>query len=83
MGTADKDYFLDANREVTTDEEQAAFVLIRAGQNIPKEMADQYGIGKVAQTEEAAETPVTEKSEKSAKPSADKSAKPTENKGVK
>lgn len=75
MGTADKDYFLDENRELTTDEGEAAYVLIRAGQEIPKEMADKYGIGKVAQPAEAkakAEAPATNKAEK-----------PRKNKGVK
>lgn len=81
-GVADQDYFLDANRELTTDPDQAAFLLIREGQDVPKEMADKYGIGKVAQTDEkaAAEEPVLEKA---AKPSANKSKKPTQNKGVK
>ena len=81
MGHADKDYFLDERRELTTDTEKAAYVLIRKGQNVPKEMADKYGIGKVAQTEEAVvEVPVEEKA---TKPASNKSAKPTENKGVK
>jgi hypothetical protein len=65
MGVADKDYFLDDAGNVTADEEKAAFVLIRAGQDIPKEMADKYGIGKVAQTEEAtADETVEEKAAK-------------------
>lgn len=81
MGIADRDYFLDENRELTTDEDKAAYRLINKGQEIPKDMADKYGIGKVAQTEVAADDAVSDK--KSAKPSADKSAKPTKNKGVK
>lgn len=86
MGKADKDHFLDAEGNVTTDENEAAFLLIREGQDIPKEMADKYGIGKVAQegeqaaAEDSSESTVTEKA---AKPSANKSKKPTENKGVK
>ncbi len=87
MGKADKDYFLDEHRQLTDDEAKAAFVLIRKGQEVPKEMADKYGIGKVAQPEEvAAEDTVTEgdskekTSEKAAKPSANKSAAPAENK---
>ena len=86
MGKADKDHFLDASRELTDDPEKAAFLLIREGQEIPKEMADKYGIGKVAQegeqaaAEDSSESTVTEKA---AKPSANKSKKPTENKGVK
>ena len=78
MGKADKDYFLDENRELTDDEEKAAFVLIRKGQDIPKEIADKYGIGKVAQPEEAAGEEHAVK--RAAKPTANKSAKPTEDK---
>ena len=80
MGTADKDYYLDENRQLTDDAEKGAFLLIRQGQEIPKEMADEYGIGKVAQTVEEDGAPVEEKA---AKPSANKSAAPTKNKGVK
>jgi hypothetical protein len=80
MKTADKDYFLDADRNLVDDADSAAFVLIREGQEIPPDMAEQYGLGKVAQPEETAET---ETVEKSAKPSANKSAKPAQNKGVK
>lgn len=77
VGTADQDYFLDANRELTTDEEKAAFLLIREGQNVPKEMADKYGIGKVAQPDEKAESkPV----KKAAKSSENKAEKPAEDK---
>lgn len=76
MGIADKDYFLDEHRQLTTDEAKAAFVLIRKGQEIPKEMADKYGIGK---TKEKQDAPPAE-SVKAAKPSADKSVKPTEDK---
>lgn len=75
MGTADKTYYLDENRELTTDQEKAAFVLINKGQDVPKEMADKYGIGKVAPEEET--------EEKAAKPSANKKATPSKNKGVK
>jgi hypothetical protein len=46
MGVANKTYYLDQNRELTEDQSKAAFVLINEGQEIPKEMADQYGIGK-------------------------------------
>lgn len=74
MGTADKDYFLDENREVTTDEEKAAFVLIRKGQDIPKEMADKYGIGK----EKTAEKGGKPASNKAKKPSADKASETEE-----
>lgn len=74
MGTADQDYFLDDKGEVTTDTEKAAILLIRKGQDIPKDMADAFGIGKVAQQEEG---------EKLAEKPANKLAKPTKNKGVK
>lgn len=80
MGIADRDYYLDENRELTTDADKAAFRLINKGQDVPKEMADKYGIGKVAQPEKAAADAVDEKA---AKPTVNKSVKPTKNKGVK
>jgi hypothetical protein len=76
VGTADKDYFLDAEGNVTTDEEAAHQLLIREGQDVPKEMADKYGIGKVAQTEEETAEPV----KKAAKSSENKAEKAAENK---
>jgi hypothetical protein len=79
VGTADQDYFLDIEGNVTTDTEKAHQLLIRAGQEIPKQMADDYGIGKVAQKDEKAEKETV----KSAKPSANKAEKAAENKGVK
>lgn len=75
MGTADKDYFLDENRELTTDEEKAAFLLIRKGQDVPKEMADKYGIGKVAQPDEEAGGETVKKPARTSK-----KAEPAENK---
>lgn len=85
MAVADKTYYLDENKELTTDQEQAAFVLINKGQEIPRDMADKYGIGKVAQEGEtdAAEGDESSVEEKAAQPSANKSKKPTENKGAK
>lgn len=81
MGTADKDYFLDEDRKVTTDTEKAAIVLIRKGQNIPKEMADKYGIGKEKpNTAEKAAEKALESKEKGSGPSEDKSATPTADK---
>lgn len=77
MGKADKDYFLDEDLKLTTSDGKAAFVLIRKGQEISKEMADKYGIGKESKPAEAAAKPVEEKS---ATPEANKSAAPTENK---
>lgn len=76
---ADKDYFLDTEGNVTTDTEEAHQLLIREGQEIPKEMADKYGIGKVAQPEDAAEKPV----QKAAKSTENKAEKSTENKSAK
>lgn len=73
MGIADKDYFLDENRELTDDEGKAATLLIRKGQEVPKEMADKYGIGKVAPEGEAGK-------EKAAKASDNKKATPSKNK---
>lgn len=51
MGTADKTYYLDAGGNLTEDSQKGATILINEGQEIPKEMADKYGIGKVAQPE--------------------------------
>jgi len=76
VGTADKDYFLDVEGNVVTDEETAHQLLIRKGQEIPKEMADRYGIGKVAQPEAKAD----EKTVKKAKATENKAEKPTEDK---
>lgn len=74
---ADKNYFLDAEGNLTTDEEAAATRLINQGQEVPKHMADKYGIGKVAQ--EAAEAEVEEKPA----PAENKAKQPTKNKGAK
>lgn len=76
MGTADKDYFLDEYRQLTTDEAKAAFVLLRKGQNIPKEMADKYGIRKEKEKSEPKAKAVHEN--KSVKPKSDKADKPEE-----
>ena len=82
--TADQDYFLDDKRELTTDEGKAALLLIRKGQEVPQEMADKYGIGKVAQKDEAtADTVTDDESEKAAEPSANKAKSPGKNKGAK
>lgn len=72
MGIADKDYFLDENKQLTDKEDKAAFVLIRKGQEIPKDMADKYGIGKPRNLGAGGA--------KAANPSANKAAKPAENK---
>lgn len=52
---ADKDYFLDEQGNLTDDDQKAATVLIRKGQEIPADMAEKYDFGKVAQDEEAAD----------------------------
>lgn len=75
MGTADKDYFLTLDGKVTTNDEKAHSVLIREGQEIPKEMADKYGIGK-----KAADKPASDDAKKAPAPSKNKSATPAENK---
>lgn len=74
------------NGEVTTDETEAATLLIRKGQDVPKEMADKYGIGKVAQ-EAGPEAAASEKktdsktvSEKAAAPAKNKAKAPAKNK---
>lgn len=93
MGVANKTYYLDENRELTEDQSKAAFVLINEGQEIPKEMADQYGIGKdtgsaskVAQADATATTDGATAADeaagapKSTKSSANKAARPAKNK---
>jgi hypothetical protein len=44
MGIADRTYYLDKDRQLTADPDKAAFVLVNKGQQIPKEMAAEYGI---------------------------------------
>lgn len=73
-GVADQDYFLDGNGELTTDENESAFLLIRKGQDVPNDVAEKYGIGKVAQDEPEV---------KADAPSKNKKATPSKNKGVK
>lgn len=77
---ADKDYYLDKDRKLTDDPEKGAFHLIREGQEIPKEMADEYGIGKrkTAAADESAENAGDGK--KASGPTANKSAKAKDNK---
>lgn len=54
MQIADKNYFLDAEGSLTTDEEKAAIRLINKGQEIPADMAAKYDFGgKVAQKDAA------------------------------
>ncbi len=43
---ADRDYFLDANRQLTTDPDKAAYWLVRKGIEIPPEVSEKYGIGR-------------------------------------
>lgn len=73
---ADRHYWLDKDGNVTTDEAKSHLWLVREGSPISKEIADKYGIGKVAQEGEPVKA-------KSAKPSENKVKKPSENKGVK
>lgn len=83
MGTADKTYYLDDDGKVTTDEEKAAVVLINKGQEIPKEMADQYGIGKGKSAKAASETDSDESAdegEKASGPKSNKAASPKKDK---
>ena len=77
---ADRDYDLDAEGNLTDDPSTAATHLIRKGQEVPKEMADKYGIGKVAQEAEELEDLTVIKS---VKPTANKRQGPKSNKGAK
>lgn len=79
MGTANTTYYLDKDGKVTTDPQKAATILINEGQEIPKEMADKYGIGKAAGESPAAST-ATDTAQKAEKPKANKAKKPAENK---
>lgn len=88
MGTADKDYFLDGDGKVTTDQDAAATLLIRKGQDIPADMAEQYGIGKSSKAKATAEGTVpetdaataTDSTEKASRAKSNKAAKPASNK---
>lgn len=82
---ADKDYFLDEEGNVTDNEEKAATLLVRAGQEMSKEVADKVGAmpDKVAQDEADKVPGESIAEEKAAKPSSNKSAAPTKNKGAK
>lgn len=79
---ADKDYFLDKDQQLTEDEAQAAFLLVREGQEVSKETAERYGLGKVAPAGEEGETVADESDAKSKKPAENKSKKPNENKSA-
>jgi hypothetical protein len=87
MGQANQDYFLDADGNVTTDEQEAATLLIRKGQDVSKDMADKYGdalSGKVARQSVADEADAEDApDEKAATKSANKKASPSKNKGAK
>jgi hypothetical protein len=50
---ADKDYFLDENDKLAKTEKDAAFLLVRKGQEISAETAKKYGIGAETKTETA------------------------------
>jgi hypothetical protein len=47
---ADKDYFLDDKEKLAKSETDAAFLLVRKGQEIPADVAKKYGIGEKAET---------------------------------
>lgn len=75
MQIADKNYFLDAEGKLTTNEEDARIRLINEGQEIPAEMAAEYDFGgKVAQ-KDAAPAPEAADAEAPAKASAKKTSK--------
>lgn len=81
VAVADQDYFLDTDRNVTTDKHQSAMLLIRKGQNISREMAETYGIPTAstakAEPEKVAQTDVEDKTET---PKKTKKPTPSENK---
>lgn len=70
--TADKDYFLDKDGNIAQDEASAATLLIRQGQEMSKEQAEQIGSQSTSSQPEDAEG---EKSDSA--PKANKSAAPT------
>lgn len=92
MGIADKTYYLDAEGNLTEDPVKAATILINEGQEIPKEMAEKYSIGKVAQPDGEARQTDTAKAKtettadavagdpKASKPAANKATKPAKDK---
>lgn len=85
---AEKDYFLDKEGNLAQSEEDAAFLLVREGQEMTAEQVEKIGSapdsGKVAQEGDAAEADDVEaESAKAAKPASNKSAAPTKNKGAK
>lgn len=89
--TANQDYFLDADGNVTANAEEAATLLIRKGQAIPQDMAEKYGdafSGKVARQADTAKETATDE-ESAAEPKAEtkkpanKKATPSKNKGAK
>lgn len=86
MAIADKTYWLDANKQLVEEEPESGFVLINEGQEIPAEMAEKYGLGKVTPKSDEAKAEASDESEapvKSAKPTANKKASPSANKGAK
>lgn len=78
MGTADQDYFLDDEGKLTTDQEKAATLLIRKGQDVPKEMAEKY-----FSDGDNAEAASADEGEKASSPKSNKAASPKGNKGAK
>lgn len=81
---ADKDYFLDAEGNMTTDSSKADRWLARKGTAISVSDQEQYGIkaakSNPAQTDDIVEDEVVKKA---SAPKSDKSEKPRSNKGAK
>lgn len=82
-GIADKDYFLDADGNLATDEESAATLLVRKGQEVSKETAEKYNLGNTGSSPAAGAEESEESGEKATAPTANKSATPAKNKGAK
>jgi hypothetical protein len=84
MGIVDKTYYLDKEGNVTEDPKKGATILINEGQEVPKEMVDKYGIGKVAQDDEAAgDEGESSNTVKSAAPKSNKAKSSAKNKAEK
>lgn len=78
-GEADQTYYLDKDGNLTDNEGEYHSVLVHKGAMIPKSVADKYGIGKVAQSDESESDSGT----KAESPKSNKRAEAPENKAVK
>lgn len=74
---ADQDYYLDNEGNVTADTETAATLLVRKGQELSREVADQIGKGKPAKAVS------DDEGEKASSPKSNKAESPKQNKGAK